>query len=442
MKIFLFQKFNFNYIFFLLYLFACIITTYIEFDDEEETESDNTDNTKKTNNDKGHLIQCINLFVTSLSDFLAIIPYFIKKRLSGEENISRTVTKNEDEQSERSISNYIYNNAFDYEIIRRTKHMNINSMLVGILEFLSDIIYFLIGIFNINPTEKNTTFYLLNCTVIFQILLQYFLSRFILKVYFYRHHYLSIIINTVSFITLFILDFFNNNMKFDFILMYFLTIITLTMANAYGKKAMIFGYISPFGLLIYKGLYKLLFLIIFSVIFIPIMGSVKDNFFEDSEKIDGEKILMFILNFLFSFLKNLFNWILIDRFSLNHLALSLILEDLSYGIIFLINYEEENNSNSKIKIQIWEISLRMCIFVILFIAAMIHNEIFIITRCGLGDNTKLFLDEKVKEEMSLINNEGDQELLKRFDSMIELEENFKNGETEDNKDNNHNNNKE
>ena len=417
MRAILFQKFNFNYIYFILYLFSCIITTYIESTIGGEEKKEIEDNDKNQDIDKGQLINVINLFIVSISDFLAIILYCVKRRLSGEENISRSLTKSDDDtKPDRSYSNYIYNNAFEDEIIKRTKYMNINTMLVGIFEFLSDTIYFLYFVFF--SFEKNANFYLLNCTVIFQILLQYFLSRIILKAYFYKHHYLSIFINIASFIILFILDVVNSGIAASFIAIYALSLICLTLANAYGKKAMIFGYISPFSLLIYKGIYKLFLLIIFSIIFLPIMGAIRNNFFSDHEEIKGEMILIFILNFIFSFLKNLFNWILIDRFSLNHLALTLILEDLSYGIIYVFDYDA-NNKDLKQGIDVWEITLRIFIYVILFIAAMIHNEIFIITKCGLGENTKLFLDEKVKEEMSLINDND----LKRNDTMIELDEN-------------------
>ena len=64
---------------------------------------------------------------------------------------------------------------------------------------------------------------------------------------------------------------------------------------------------------------------------------------------------------------------------------------------------------------------------------MIHNEIFIINKWGLGNNTKLFLDEKEKEEKILSSLEdGDMEILKRYDTMIEMEENVKNEENENN----------
>ena len=38
------------------------------------------------------------------------------------------------------------------------------------------------------------------------------------------------------------------------------------------------------------------------------------------------------------------------------------------------------------------------VYIILLIAAMIHNEIFIINKCGLNEKTKYFLDIKFNEE--------------------------------------------
>ena len=75
------------------------------------------------------------------------------------------------------------------------------------------------------------------------------------------------------------------------------------------------------------------------------------------------------------------------------------------------------------------------IYFILFITALIHNEIIVITKCGLGDKTKLFMEEKVREENLLSSLDADIEIMKRFDTMIELEINNINNE-ENNENNN------
>ena len=71
---------------------------------------------------------------------------------------------------------------------------------------------------------------------------------------------------------------------------------------------------------------------------------------------------------------------------------------------------------------------------------MLHNEIFIITKCGLGDNTKLYLEKRLEEEKILSNPDTKMEELSRYDTVyaIEMENNPKeNGnEQADNDDNN------
>ena len=62
-----------------------------------------------------------------------------------------------------------------------------------------------------------------------------------------------------------------------------------------------------------------------------------------------------------------------------------------------------DQKNEAEELPILNICLRIFIYFILFFAAMIHNEILVITKLSLGENTKLFLYEKVKEEMLLSN---------------------------------------
>ena len=176
---------------------------------------------------------------------------------------------------------------------------------------------------------------------------------------------------------------------------------------------MIFGYISPYALLFLIGVYKSILIFIFLVIFIPIMLSIENNFFADKNNFDSIQVLILIGTFFSNFLKNLFNWILVDRFSPSHLALALIFEFISFNLIVATNKNQ--------KINLFQIIIRIFLYIILFVAAMIHNEIFIITKCGLGDNTLLFLEEKLKEEELLSDENTDKEELRRYDTMIELE---------------------
>ena len=109
---------------------------------------------------------------------------------------------------------------------------------------------------------------------------------------------------------------------------------------------------------------------------------------------------------------------LIDRFSPSHLALSLILENVSYNFVTIINLKEDNEE--ELDKELPQIIIRIVLYVILFIAAMIHNEIFIITKCDLGSKTKLFLEKKQEEER-LLSFSNDINFLKRYDTVMELE---------------------
>ena len=426
MKLLIFQKINFNYIYFVLYLVTCLITTYIEqFGDTEEEEEPNNKN--KSSKEKGHFLETISTIVLSLSDFLAIIPYYIKSYLSKRvEDKSKILIPDNDDTSSRVNSTYIYTNIYQDELSKKSTNLRFYTFLIGFLDFLVDILYYLYYLDN--DVVLDSYYYVMNSSVVFQILMQYIIDVVILKSNFYRHHYLSIFMNFISFVILFFFDMFFFVEIFSkswlLIIIHSFAMIFLVIENSYGKKSMVFGYISPFTLLIYKGIYKIFLMIIFYMFFIPIMAAVESNFLIDINNIGGFQIFMIILNFFATFLKNLFNWILIDRFSPSHLALSLIFQDISYIMVYF--YMTVNEDGGKEELPLWNILIRIFIYIILFIATLIHNEIVVITKWGLGENTKLFLDEKVKEEMLLSNLETDENVLKRYDTMIEMKLTYNN----------------
>ena len=423
MKLIICQKFNYNYVFFIFFLISCFAQAILEIYIFKEQ----VDFIKNT---KAYFYKIVILLSTFLSDFLAIIPYFIKKYLTKNKN-KIIMVADADTSSSRKDSSFIYNDAYKVELNRKSKYLYIYTFLIGFIDFLSEIALFF---YDMYISDGSLDYYsLFNSDVIFEILLQYILSVIILKTHFYKHHYLSILINTISLVILFILDVIQDELNLLESLLYYLYLTFYVLENAFGKKVMIYIFLSPFSLLIYRGIYKIIFLSIFLSIYIPIMMSNDDNFLSDINKFSSKEILITFSYPVFYFLKSLFNWILIDKFSPNHLALSLLLENISYFIPAFIN----NYKNGEGDFKDFELIIRIIIHIILFITALIHNEIFIITKWGLGENTKLFLDEKVKEEMLLSSHETDKRILKRYDSMIEMEENINNDE-ETNEHDNHN----
>ena len=56
-------------------------------------------------------------------------------------------------------------------------------------------------------------------------------------------------------------------------------------------------------------------------------------------------------------------------------------------------------------------------YILLIFASFIYNEFLVINKCGLANDTKLFLDYKEKEDLFLMN-----EMNKRIDSIDFLSE--------------------
>ena len=128
-KIF-FQKCNFNYIFFVFYIIVFIINIFIGLDN-------NPSILKFDGNDKYYLqLQILNLFSRNISDFLAIIPYLIRKRIirKKEENIENYKRENKKEKDDDLL--LIYNDNKYIETEKKKKKYKILCIVVGALDML------------------------------------------------------------------------------------------------------------------------------------------------------------------------------------------------------------------------------------------------------------------------------------------------------------------
>ena len=63
----------------------------------------------------------------------------------------------------------------------------------------------------------------------------------------------------------------------------------------------------------------------------------------------------------------------------------------------------------------------MFLYLISFTGVLIHNEIIIINICGLGSDTKYFLDLEVKKEEEYVNADNLDDL-KKFGTITKMEE--------------------
>ena len=380
MKFITFQKPNLNHLFIIAY-FATIIFKEIlaEIIFEEK------------------LITALffQTYFTYLSSVLSIIPFLIIKWRSRKRDESSDIS------SKKSAINLIF-----IDRINKYKGKNLYkyTFLASLFDFLSEAI--LCVFFFIYNSPELYSSYSLNIYMIINCVILYIMSYYILKTNFYKHHYLSFLINFICFLIAFIIDIVEITKQeitdYRYYIYIFVRIIRLTfysILDSYAKLAMYSSFLSPYSLLLYMSLYEIVFLIIFSIPFIFITvedfdGSKEIIFKQFLKYLTGTKLVYTILIFINAFLTELFLMYIIDRFSPSHLALAILLKPFFKNIYNIFKYMIKGEK------VYWNQYANFFIFLLVIIGSMVHNEILIINKWGLNKKTKLFLNKEFNDESS------------------------------------------
>ena len=394
----LFPKPHFNHFLFLFYFVSAMVKQYI------------FKGTKKINNLS---VPIFKLYIFNIGDFLSIIPYLILKE--------KTKSNNNKLIKNNILKKYIHPDIFK----KKKKQIIINIFIMCLFDFIGQtsttIFYLIEGNQKIQVKHAN-----LNIVLIFNIIFLFLLSKFILNMILYLHHYLSFIIYIICLIVISIIDFTEIESKDSINSLLYMTIrvfsvLLYSIVNNIAKIMFFKYYYSPYLLLLIKAIIHFFFLIIFSIplIFVKfkdeneqekIIFSMIGNIFKDNKII----ILFYIIYLISSFFYNILNFIIIDKFSPTHTAIAFISENFA---IFIIN---AITSDTKID---YKFGIRFVMYILLIIASCIFNEFLVINICSLANNTKLFLDNKEKNDLILIdeiNKEQNMELYEDND-----EENFR-----------------
>ena len=127
----IFQKCNFNYIYFLLYILTYIATLtvdiFLDQNEQKENEPVNKDSDIVDNLISNEMLK---IFSLNLSDFIGIIPYLIRKILLRNSNVENYERKNS--------KKLIYNSQLDYK--KRRKKLILYFFLIAIFDYLKDFI--------------------------------------------------------------------------------------------------------------------------------------------------------------------------------------------------------------------------------------------------------------------------------------------------------------
>ena len=387
MKIFYFPKCAWKYILFLLFfIFSFLqnaIIRWISWDTKDVAQP------------------LLNTYLFNVSDYLAIIPFLIVK-------IRSRKKKQEEDRLNKILSvktNYIF-----YTINKSSKNFKWHVILVGTFDFashISSLVFYIVYGKNDRSVSENN----LSSLLIFNTVIIYLLSRLILKTYFYRHHYFSFLLNIVCILILGTIDIINiindenkgtSGMVIFYIVKKILTIIFRSFEDVFVKKILMEYFISIYSLLLCRAFFETILLVLFSIPFIFINVTNRSGDIEETgiifsrilklfEKYNFLKIILFVITNLFY---NIFIWLIIDRFSPSHYAVSNIFE--SFGTLMRLWITEPKSVDLPV--------LRMFIYLILIIGSCIHAEMIIINICGLQRNTKLFLDKKEEIDIKLIKN--------------------------------------
>ena len=108
-------------------------------------------------------------------------------------------------------------------------------------------------------------------------------------------------------------------------------------------------------------------------------------------------ILLYIIYLISSFFYNIFNLLIIDKFSPASTAIAFMSENLADFIIETVRNKIKNKID--INYKFW---IRFAMFILLIISSCIFNEFWVIDLCGLANGTKLFLDYKEQKDIYLI----------------------------------------
>ena len=329
------------------------------------------------------------VYLIVLSRLLSFIPFLIHKKLS-------KIRREEKERKDKNKIKYIYHDQTKEGKKKLAKH----TFIIALCELLGDLVICIFYFFN-----KETSFpnYHLKIFLIFNTVTQYIANYYILNFHFYKHHYLSFWINFGCLILFLIVDVIElvtrKISQYHFYILACIKIvkyILLSIKDNFSKKVLFEEYLSVFSLMLIVGLYELAFLAVFSVPFIFLKSRETKNviFIDFLEYLKGTKLILSISILICKFVYALFILLIIDRFSPSHLPLAFLLDSFFNNIYTIIKNVINHKQNR------YYVFANFAFYAILFIGAMIHNEIIIINKCGLSKNTKMFLDMKFEEEKS------------------------------------------
>ena len=232
--------------------------------------------------------------------------------------------------------------------------------------------------------------------IFFDISFRYIFSRILLKSYFYKHHYLSMILTFIGSIPLLIIAMKNifviknisdqKDSIIIFIFLYLIRALHFSLEDVFNKIALNKLLLRPYQLMFYKSLFEM----------IPIIGLSVPEIIKDFD--DFKKIYNNLLGFLlyrgvyiiFGFFLFFAYISIIEFVNPNHLS---ILKSLEFIAFYINNTIWDFIEKEKNDIKYFNYIFEFISCIILLFAALLHNEMIIIKKCGLYECTDYYKTE-------------------------------------------------
>ena len=209
-------------------------------------------------------IKLFNIYIYAISNLFAFIFICIIK-IRSRRQLRKSRELSVELKPTQSLT-YIY--AGDLPVNK--VNLYVRTILVALTDFIAQFSVFLLY-FTVNDDNELSISDRMDNLNIFNIVSKYIFSRIILKTYYYRHHYISFAINGICFIILGSYEL--SKLKFSiekilYILVRGFSMTIYSLEDVIGKKSLIEEFLSPYALLIYKGIFEIIILALTSIPFL------------------------------------------------------------------------------------------------------------------------------------------------------------------------------
>ena len=345
-------------------------------------------------------------FLSYLFSFIPLLIYMIiyrKKKDKKNENFD-TSQKNEESNFNQNI--------IQQEIEKRKKYHILIGLFI-IIFLCSAAVAFRHFDFEGN-TDKKTV------GLVYKIPILFLLSHFILKDRFYKHHYITIVINIMTLLTKYLLGVIQANAE-EYIKihvwLYFLFALSHSLLLVAGKFFMEKYNATPYILMITIG--AIVSFILISIATIKYLITSESDIFSGFNNyiISFKTFLLFMADIISQFIYNLGAWITVFYFSPLHTIISENAIEIYYNIYdFKSNKAYWEESGYK-----WNTWVIPSVLVINLIFSLIFNEIIILKCCKLDFYTRKKIEEREKKDSGNFLNSIDKEFDEVTSSNTETE---------------------